>query len=173
MITLLLDSCHPALMIMRFLTLKILIFTFSLLSSTSVWSTKIDIIIAREQAPAGVVFEIVSDEDDLLGELLPSVKADIKKLRQRFPDLPIAIVSHGKEQFALTNKNRSTQQPAHDMVKELVKTDDVDVHVCGTHAGWYGVSAKAFPEYVDVTAAGPAQIDDYEAIGYEVIILTE
>lgn len=173
MITLLFDSCHPALMIMRFSTIKILIFTITLLGSTVTWSSEIDSIIAREQAPEGVVFEIVSDEDDLLGELLPSVKTDIKKLRQRFPDLPIAIVSHGKELFALTSKNLSTQHRTHDMVKELVKTDNVDVHVCGTHAGWYGVSAEAFPDYVDVTAAGPTQIDDYEAIGYEVIILTE
>ena len=158
---------------MRFSCLKILIFTISLLSSTVTWSSEIDSLITREQAPAGVVFEIVSDEDGLLGELLPSVKADIKRLRQRFPDLPIAIVSHGKELFALTTKNRSSEPQAHDLVKQLVEAEDVDVHVCGTHAGWYGVTAEAFPDYVDVTAAAPAQIDDYEAIGYEVIILTD
>jgi len=158
---------------MRFSCLKILIFTISLLSSTVTWSSEIDSLIKREQAPAGVVFEIVSDDDGLLGELLPSVKADIERLRQRFPDLPIAIVSHGKELFALTSKNSSTEHRAHELVKELVKTDDVDVHVCGTHASWYGVSAEAFPDHVDVTPAGPAQIDDYEAIGYELIILTE
>ena len=173
MITLLNDSCHPVFVIMRLSSLKVLIFTLSLLSSTVTWCSEIDSIIARERAPDGVVFEIVSDEDELLGELLPSVKADIKRLRQRFPDLPIAIVSHGKELFALTSKNRSTEHSAHDLVKELVKADDVDVHVCGTHAGWYGVSAEAFPDYVDVTPAGPSQIDDYEAIGYELIILTE
>lgn len=128
---------------------------------------------AQKQAPAGVVFEIVSDEADLLGELLPSVKADIIKLRQRFPGLPVAIVSHGSEQFALSSKNYSAGQRTHDMVKSLVRSDKVDVHVCATHAGWYGVSAEEFPDYVDVTAAGPVLIDDYEAIGYEIIILTE
>ena len=158
---------------MRFSCLKILIFTISLLSSTVTWSSEIDSLITHEQAPAGVVFEIVSDEDGLLGELLPSVKADIKRLRQRFPDLPIAIVSHGKELFALTTKNRSSEPQAHDLVKQLVEAEDVDVHVCGTHAGWYGVTAEAFPDHVDVTTAAPAQIDDYEAIGYEVIILTD
>ncbi len=104
MITLLIDSCHPVFMIMRYSSLRFLIFTLSLLSGTVTWSSEIDSIIAREQTPAGVVFEIVSEEDGLLGELLPSVKADIKKLRQRFPDLQIAIVSHGNELFALTKK---------------------------------------------------------------------
>jgi intracellular sulfur oxidation DsrE/DsrF family protein len=143
------------------------------MSSSAVCSSEIDDIITQKQAPAGIVFEIVSDEDGLLGELLPSVKADIEELRQRFPDLPIAIVSHGKELFALTIKNSSSELSTHDLVKQLVKAEDVDVHVCGTHAGWYDVTAEAFPDYVDVTAAAPAQIDDYEAIGYTVIILTD
>ena len=158
---------------MKFASLKSLSITLSLLASSAAWSSDVDTIIQREQAPEGVVFEIVSDEDDLLGEILPSVKADIEKLRQRFPNLPIAIVSHGKEQFALTSSNRSTEPQAHKLVQELVEKDDVDVHVCGTHAGWYGVSAEAFPDYVDVTAAAPAQINDYEEMGYEVIVLTD
>ena len=144
-----------------------------MISSTAVRSSEIEAIITQKQAPAGVVFEIVSDEADLLGELLPSVRADITKLRQRFPGLPVAIVSHGSEQFALTSKNYSTEQRTHDLVESLVRSDKVDVHVCATHAGWYGVSVEAFPDYVDVTAVAPALIDDYEAIGYEIIILTE
>lgn len=158
---------------MKYSLLTVAFITASLLSSTIALSSEIDGIIARKEAPAGVVFEIVSDESDLLDELLPSVKADIQKLRVRFPDLPVAIVSHGTEQFALTSKNRSSEIQTHDLVKTLVKSEDVDVHVCGTHAGWYGVSQEDFPDYVDVTAAGPTQVDDYEAIGYELIILTD
>lgn len=158
---------------MRYSLLAIILITATLFSSSIVCSSEIDDIIARKQAPAGVMFEIVSDEENLLGELLPSVKADISKLRQRFPGIPIAIVTHGTEQFALTSKNRSSEIKAHDLVKTLVESEDVDVHVCGTHAGWYGVTAEDFPDYVDVTAAAPTQIDDYEAIGYELIVLTD
>ena len=158
---------------MRCSPFTILILAICLISSTAVRSSEIEAIITQKQAPAGVVFEIVSDEADLLGELLPSVRADITKLRQRFPGLPVAIVSHGNEQFALTSKNYSTEQRTHDLVESLVRSDKVDVHVCATHAGWYGVSVEAFPDYVDVTAVAPALIDDYEAIGYEIIILTE
>ena len=153
--------------------LKPLVLILTLLASTATWATEVERILKREQAPAGVVFEIVSDDDDLLGDLLPTVKADIERLRKRFPDLPVAIVSHGKEQFALTAKNRGNESETHDLVKALVKKDQVDVHVCGTHAGWYGVSAEDFPEYVDVATTGPAQINDYEAMGYELIILTD
>ncbi len=153
--------------------LKTFISTLSLLIATSAWSSDIDSILAEKQAPAGVVFEIVSDEAGLLSELLPSVKADIEKLRKRFPTLPVAIVTHGTELFDLTSKNRSSERLAHDLVEELVKSNDIDVHVCATHAGWYGVMPEDFPDYVDVTAAGPAQINDYEEMGYEVIILSE
>lgn len=158
---------------MRRTTLKTIIFSISLLICSSALSSEIDSILAEKEAPAGVVFEIVSDEQGLLADLLPSVKTDIEKLRRHFPGIAIAIVTHGTEQFDLTSKNRSSEQQTHELVEELVRSDDIDVHVCGTHAGWYGVMPEDFPDYVDVTAAGPAQINDYEAMGYEVIILSE
>ena len=119
------------------------------------------------------MFEIVSDEDDLLKQLLPTLKKDIEKLRQRFPGIEIAIVTHGKEQFALTRENSNKDKVTHSLVKGMVEKNDIEVHVCGTHASWYGVTAEDFPDYVDVSAAGPAQINDYEEMGYEVIVLTE
>lgn len=132
----------------------------------------IDHILKETQPPAGIVFEIVSDEDDLLVHLLPDIRIAVTKLREKFPKLPIAIVSHGKEQFALTSKNKNVEERPHDLVKGLVQ-DDIEVHVCGTHASWYGVTPEDFPEYIDVVAAGPTQIDDYEELGYELIVLTD
>ena len=58
-------------------------------------------------------------------------------------------------------------------VKILVDIDKVDVHVCETHAGWYGVMPEDFPDYVDVVPAGPVQINDYESMGYELIVLPD
>jgi len=145
----------------------------TLLISSSLWATDFDTILAEKEAPAGVVIEIVSDEDSLLSDLLPVIKQQIKRLRQRFPGLPIAIVTHGSEQFDLTTKNQKQESTAHKITRELVNTEEVDVHVCGTHAGWYGVTPEDFPEYVDVTAAGPAQINDYESMGYELVVLPD
>ena len=158
---------------MRRLFINIVIFSTLLLNSTYVWCTDIDTIINQKQAPPGVVFEIVSDESGLLDKLLPAVKNDIERLRKRFPKLPVAIVTHGTEQFALMIKNKTRDNKTHALVEQLVDADEVDVHVCGTHAEWYGLSPEDFPDYVDVAAAGPAQINDYEAMGYELIILTE
>jgi intracellular sulfur oxidation DsrE/DsrF family protein len=155
---------------MKHTLLKTLIFTLSILVSSTAYSNDVETILSQKEAPTGVVFEIVSGDSDLLAELLPAVKMDIKKLRDRFPEIHIAIVTHGTEQFALTKNNQTTKAGTHKQVQALV-SDDVDVHVCGTHAGWYGVTPEDFPDYVNVSATGPAQINDYKKIGYEVIVL--
>jgi intracellular sulfur oxidation DsrE/DsrF family protein len=94
----------------------------------------------------------------------------VTQLRKKFPELPVAIVTHGKEQFALTTKNADSK--THSLVKDLV-SDQIEVHVCGTHASWYNVMPEDFPDYVNVSATGPAQINDYEELGYELIVLTD
>ena len=151
--------------------LKILIITFTLLSATTVCSNDIESILKDKQAPEGVVFEIVSAEQGILSKLLPTLKQDIIRLRKRFPDIPVAIVTHGTEQFDLTTDNKKTESTAHNLVEELVKSNDVDVHVCGTHAGWFDVMPEDFPDYVNVAPAGPTQINDYQELGYELIVL--
>ena len=150
---------------------KLLLCFVAILFCSSAWSSDVENLLDRTEAPVGVVFEIISDEYGLLGKLLSSVKQDIHRLRERFPDLPIAVVSHGSEQFDLMSENRTTHEKTHGLVKELVSSNDIEVHVCGTHAEWYGKTPEDFPDYVDVSASGPAQINDYISLGYEVIIL--
>ncbi|VAW51806.1 hypothetical protein MNBD_GAMMA05-92 [hydrothermal vent metagenome] len=145
----------------------------SLLFSSAAVASDIVILLEQKQAPAGVVFEIVSDDEDLLEKRLPTLKKDIEKLRKRFPNLPIAIVTHGKEQFSLITANSKTEQTTHSLVKDLVKSNDIDFHVCETHASWYGITPEDFPDYIDVSTTGPAQINDYEEMGYELIVLTD
>jgi len=163
-----LDSC-----ILRLLVIPIL---FISLSGSIAYSSdrlvSVDHILKQHEPPAGIVFEIVSDDEDFLDVLLPELRSAIHGIRDRFPELPIAIVSHGKEQFALTSSNKDIEKNTHTLARELVD-DDIDVHVCGTHAGWYGVAPEDFPDYVDVSPAGPTQIDDYEEMGYELIFLTD
>lgn len=133
---------------------------------------QIESLLKQDKPPAGIVFEIVSDDEDLLADMLPQVRRWITRLREKFPELPIAIVSHGKEQFALASSDSSSEKDTHSITRGLVE-DGIDVHVCGTHAGWYGVSPEDFPDYVDVSPVGPTQIDDYEEMGYELIFLTD
>ncbi len=128
-------------------------------------------ILALPVAPPGVVIEIVTADAEGLRWALPKAQDAVTQLRSKFKDLPIAIVTHGREQFALTKKQHSSHQAEHQIVQSLTQDRKVAVHVCGTHAGWRGVSPEDFPAYVDVAAAGPAQINDYKALGYVLLVI--
>jgi len=139
-----------------------------LISSGSPASSRseVDELLALENPPPGVVFEIVSGKADALAWALPEVQGYVKKLHARFPQLDIAVVSHGNEQFALMSEKRKEFQAVHNTVKDLTNNQDVSVHVCATYAGWRNIGPEAFPDYVHVAEAGPAKINDYKSLGY-------
>ena len=128
--------------------------------------TPLQDILAMTEAPEGVVIEIATSDNTGLRWALPKAQDYIKQLRERFPGLPISIVTHGREQFALTKKNQKENQAEHNAVQSLLKDNKVQLHVCGTYAGWRGLTEEDFPDYVDVAAEGPAQVNDYIAVGY-------
>lgn len=132
---------------------------------------QIEDILSQKEAPAGIVFEIVTGATNSLEWALPEVQNYIKKLRARFPKLEAAIVTHGNEQFALKTNNNKKYKKVHSLTQQLVQKDHVPLHVCGTYASWKNVSEEEFPEYVDVAAAGPATINDYVALGYILVKL--
>ena len=151
-----------------------IIFIFSTLliiqpASASDPNEQVEEILALKEAPAGIVFEIVTGESNSLQWALPETQNYIKELRSRFPKLDIAIVTHGDEQFALKANNNKKYKKVHSLTQQLVQKDNIPLHVCGTYAGWKGVSEEEFPDYVDVAAAGPATINDYIALGYILI----
>jgi intracellular sulfur oxidation DsrE/DsrF family protein len=132
-------------------------------------ATDLDQLLNREQAPAGVVLEIMEADFQALDWAIPQANSAIAQLRARFPGVPLAVVSHGNEQFALMTRAQTRQPTLHDAVRSLVKNDGVPVHVCGTYAARYNAAPEDFPDYINVAAAGPAQIRDYQALGYELI----
>ncbi|GMR16548.1 MAG: hypothetical protein BMS9Abin31_0891 [Gammaproteobacteria bacterium] len=144
---------------------------FSQASFASNPEEKIEHLISLKQAPAGVVFEIVTGSDNSLEWALPKTQQFIKKIRARFPKLDIAIVTHGNEQFALKSTNNKKYKKVHSLTQQLLQKDNVPLHVCGTFASWKNVSEEEFPEYVVVAAAGPATINDYISLGYTLIKL--
>ena len=127
---------------------------------------EIKTILAKNEAPAGVVFEIVESKESSLEWAIPQVQKYAKKLRNRFPKLNLAVVTHGKEEFALLTKKKQKYASIHEAVKKITTEEDIPVHVCGTHASWYGKNEADFPDYVDVAPAGPVQISNYEELGY-------
>lgn len=134
---------------------------------------QIDRILKEEVAPFGVVFEIVEGSKEDLNWAFAEVKKYAAQLRKRFPDIGISVVSHGKEQFGLMTSEEKNFQQVHKTIKSLVADDSIPVHVCGTHASWYDKTADDFPDYIEVSPAGPTEIKAYEEMGYELVILVE
>ena len=153
------------------LTLFVLFSFASLPVSATGYHEHVDSIIAESEAPEGIVFEIVTGDPDGLRWALPEAKKAIDKLRAKFPGLDIAVVTHGREQFALQKKYKENFKQVHSLTESLVKDSGVDLHVCGTYAEWHNVAANEFAEYADVAAAGPAQINDYVKLGYTKILI--
>ena len=130
----------------------------------------IDKLLALPEPPHGVVFEIVEGDEGALEEILPKVKDAIERIRAQHPKTEFAVVSHGREEFALQTRHQDEYAVIHQEVQSLV-ADDVPVHICETHAGWYGVTAEDFPEYVNVAPTGPGQVNLYRELGYHLIIV--
>ncbi|MEZ5537530.1 MAG: DsrE family protein [Thiolinea sp.] len=131
----------------------------------------VDDILALEEAPAGVVFEVVSADENYLQTALQDFENHRKKLVEQFPEIKLVIVAHGSEQFALTTANQQSQSAAHSLVQRLTGDEEVPVHVCGGHASWRGLSAEDFPDYVTVSKSGPGAIRDFQDQGYLLVML--
>ncbi len=127
-------------------------------------------ILAMESAPDGVVFEVVSGKENYLQTALDKYDRYKKQLREKFPELDLAIVTHGSEQFSLTTANRDQYAETHQRVQRI-NDDEVPVHICETHASWRDITAADYPDYVNVAAQGPAQIRDYQELGYVLVVL--
>jgi len=151
--------------------MKHLLLLAALLLSTSALADHplITKILAQDKAPPGVVFEIVTGDPQALRWAIPEVSNYAKRLRERFPKLDIAVVTHGQEMFALQKDKRSASPKVHADIEQLVKEQQIPVHVCETYAGWRGIGAEAFPDYVNVAATGPSQIKNYMALDYVLI----
>lgn len=121
-------------------------------------------LLARDGPPPGVVLEIASRDPEALTRALPRVRDAAGRLRARFPALPMVVVSHGREMFALA-RSPSVQREA----ERLVRKEGIELHVCGTHAQWRGLAPEDFPVFVDVAAEGPAQIKNYVELGFVLI----
>ena len=155
----------------RFYNLIAILLLFSLPACATTGQEKIDEILKLKEEPAGVVFEIATGSKDGLEWALPLVKSQIDQVRKRFPDIDVAIVTHGREQFALQKQKKDGNKKVHSLTQQLV-SKDIQLHVCGTHAEWRGVTEEDFPEYVNVAATGPAQINDYLSVGYVLVKIT-
>jgi len=127
-------------------------------------------ILAQEPLPPGIVFEIMAGEADALNSLLPKVEELAAYIGDVAPQLDLAVVSHGNEMFALKSSEGFVHEEAHRSAKRLVDAR-VDVYICGAYANMRQVDWDAFLPFVVVAESGPAQVNDYRALGYEIVFI--
>lgn len=149
-----------------------LFFIFALFSTDLFADDKeeIALVLSSDNSPDGIVFELIGEDGDYLTDALERIETYKKQLRAKFPKLDIAVVSHGSEQFSLTKDKASKFKAAHTSVKRLLKSN-IPVHICETHASWRDIAPEDYPDYIDVAPQGPAQIQQYEELGYELIVI--
>jgi len=143
-------------------------FLFAAHSSNS----QIDELLASTTEPDGIVFEVLSWDKNTWTWAAPLIKDYRNQLLKKFPELDIAIVSHGAEQFQLT-KDEAQNQPEAISSLESLTTDGVNLHVCGTHSSWNDISEDSYIDIVDVSPSGPAQINDYINLGYIKVLIKQ
>ena len=124
---------------------------------------------AKEE-PSGVVFEMITWDKSAWSWAAPMLKQYRQQLLEKYPDLDIALVSHGGEQFELTKDKAQKNAVAFKTLKSL-SDEGVDLHVCGTHSSWQDVDDSEYADFIDVSPSGPAQINDYIKLGFTHILL--
>ena len=133
-------------------------------------SSEVDLLLARSEPPPGVLFEVVSGDETVLERILPVVRQHAARLRERFPSLAVALITHGSEQFSLLSENRSRYASVHELVAAFEGEDEIPVHVCGNHASWRDKGKQDFPDYVDVASSASDRIRRYREAGFVVIV---
>ena len=125
----------------------------------------IDTLLASDTPPPGVVFDIDEWDYDDLKWAIPLVRSYVDRLRARFAELDIVVVSHGEEEFALMKYAKPDFAALHRQVEALV-ADRVPVHVCAGHAVMSGYSENDFVDYVIKVPAGVETVAEYRRRGF-------
>lgn len=161
-------------LVKRFVFILVLVISFSSIHayaqvSLSQIHPDVEKLLAQTSEPEGVVFDIETLDTQALSSLGTYVKQQIQLIKQKYPDVDIAVVSHGTEEFALQKQAASDNLELHSLFNQLANDNDVSIHVCGAVAGLKGLNREDFPDFVSYSESGMAQLNDYKALGYSVI----
>jgi len=154
----------------RFTLVSLLLIFQSSVYASDYSNLSVNKILQSTEEPAGVVFELVSWDENTWQWASPMINGLTNQLKTKFPEIDIAVVSHGAEQFQLTKDKQHKQAEVIAQLSELVEAG-VDLHVCGAHSFWRDVPNSAYIDIADVAPSGPAQINDYVKLGYEHVLL--
>ena len=156
------------------ITLKIIL-SFFMISTFGLFSkaSQIEDILTLNEEPPGVVFELIESTGYAWTWAAPKIRSYVSQLREKFPNIDLAIVSHGREQFSLTKKSTSSITEEVSILQNINKKDSVDISVCGSHSLWFNVSRENYLPFINVAESGPALINDYKNLGFIIVLLEE
>ncbi|MBT3447713.1 MAG: DsrE family protein [Candidatus Thioglobus sp.] len=153
----------------KFKALILLLLSSTLMANYS--NPYVNQLLESDNEPEGVVFELIESDKKTWKWAAPMIK-DLKiQLKEKYPNIEIAVVSHGREQFQLLKSRVKSQQKAIAILEGLVQQENIDLHVCGAHSSWFGINPDGYIDIVDVAVSGPAKINDYINLGYQPIQL--
>jgi len=156
---------------MKTVLLFILFFVnISQVCASSATSKNVDVLLASETDLFGVVFDIDEWDDSALTWAIPMIEQYVPKLKARFPQIKIAVVSHGDEEFALMIRAKRRYAALHQAIKSLVETD-IQFNVCAGHALMNGQSERGFVDFVTPVPAGVVAVAEYKKLGYVYILM--
>ena len=129
-------------------------------------------LIVADLDPDGVVFEIITWKDNSWDWAAPMLQTATRQLRDKYPGIEIALVSHGNELFDLALENNHRLNPAMQTLQSLSE-EQVDFYVSGDYAKYKHLGTKDFLPFVDVSPSGSAQLQDFINLGFSHIVLEQ
>ncbi len=122
-------------------------------------------VIAAGDRPEGVVFDLVTFGDHSWDWASPMLQSLIDQLQQPYPELEVALISHGFELFDLSERSGNALRPS---VRQLQTLADagLDVYVSANYASTRRYQPEDFLPFVNVTDSGPARVEDYVSLGF-------
>lgn len=133
---------------------------------------KVDQLISADQPPDGVVFELMSWEDNSWDWAVPMLEQFIAQLQDRFSDLDVALISHGAEMFDLSRKADKATQPVFQRLAALQR-QGLEIHVDAAYAKYKRLGVNDFLDFVDVPDSSDAQLENYLQLGFVPIRLEQ
>ena len=134
--------------------------------------TAVEALIVANSEPDGVVFEIITWEDNSWDWAAPMLQTATWQLREKYPGIEVALISHGNELFDFALKNNRPPKPAMQILQSL-SDEQVDFYVSGDYAKYKRLGIKDFLPFVDVSPSGTAQLQDYINLGFSHIVLEQ
>ena len=133
---------------------------------------KVDQLISADDEPGGVVFELMSWEDNSWDWAVPMLEQFIEQLQGRFTNLDVALISHGAEMFDLSRKADKGSLPMFQRLAVL-QQQGLEVHVDAAYAKYKRLGVNDFLEFVDVPDSSDAQLENYQQLGFVTIRLEQ